>query len=520
MDLALISLVTAPAFVLACIGGCISKSFANRSAARLRRGVTALAQLQCVLAVLVLVFWVAWRWFTDPVQPAIHVESFFGISILLDGVSCLMFAMVSYIGWMICRYSVRYLDGDAAQGNHYRWVAITLASVSLMTVAGNLPLFFVAWLGTSFGLHHLLLHFSERPRARRAAWTKFVIVRIGDVALGLAFLLIYLEFGTLQWSGLFAAVESVGQATLRAQVAVALLVLAAAIKSAQFPLHTWLPQTLETPTPVSALMHAGIVNAGGFLVIRSAPLAVLAPWVLGSLAIVGAITAVYGATVMLTQTSVKKSLAYSTIAQMGFMMLQCGLGAFSAAMLHIVAHSMYKAHAFLGSGSVLSEPRPATTPPARWISTAAAFAIGGVFVASAMALLGIDPVTKPGGLVLGAVLSLALARWVGSVIESKDRGLIMRSLVVAASLALVYATLYRGADWLVAASTPAWSAAPVQWWVVSVMVASGFVGMLVIEAAGRSRFASDRMRRWHVHFSNGLYIESTLHRVFGPLVST
>jgi len=125
-----------------------------------------------------------------------------------------------------------------------------------------------------------------------------------------------------------------------------LLVGVAMLKSAQFPFHSWLPDTMETQTPLSALMHAGIINAGGFLIVRLSPVVSLSPVALNTLAIVGAFTAIFASLVMMTQASIKRMLALSTIAQMGFMMLQCGLGAFSIAVLHIVAHSLYKAHAF------------------------------------------------------------------------------------------------------------------------------------------------------------------------------
>ena len=161
--------------------------------------------------------------------------------------------------------------------------------------------------------------------------------------------------GSFDYRDMFAAADAIHNLPTAAwhELIGILFVLGAMTKSAQFPFHSWLPDTMETPTPVSALMHAGVINAGGFLVIRLSPLVSLSPIALDLLALIGALTAMLGAVVMLTQTSIKRSLAYSTIAQMGFMMLQCGLGAFSAALLHIVAHSAYKAHAFLSSGSVL-----------------------------------------------------------------------------------------------------------------------------------------------------------------------
>ena len=137
--------------------------------------------------------------------------------------------------------------------------------------------------------------------------------------------------------------------------AAALLAIAALLKSAQFPTHGWLTEVMETPTPVSALLHAGVVNAGGFLLIRFADVMLQAPVVLAVLVMVGGFTALFGSLVMLTQSAVKTSLAWSTVAQMGFMILQCGLALFPIALLHIVAHSLYKAHAFLASGSAIAD---------------------------------------------------------------------------------------------------------------------------------------------------------------------
>ena len=242
-----------------------------------------------------------------------------------------------------------------------------------------------------------------------------------------------------------------------------LLVAGAITKSAQFPFHTWLPQTMETPTPVSALMHAGIVNAGGYLIIRTSPLVSLTPWALTMLAIIGGVTACFAAVVMLTQTSVKKSLAYSTIAQMGFMMLQCGLGAFSAAMLHILAHSLYKAHAFLSSGSVISERL--ATPVSRDRTVDHPRSLGheasrrGTIIVAFLGILprlfGINPSVKPGGLLLGGVLCLALTYWVGQVMRTRKPSTAGSRDVGRGGLCLAYVASFVAVDKIVAASLPA-----------------------------------------------------------------
>jgi NAD(P)H-quinone oxidoreductase subunit 5 len=177
-----------------------------------------------------------------------------------------------------------------------------------------------------------------------------------------ALILTYRAFGSWEF-------EAMRQASVPANIdwVACLLVAAALLKSAQFPFHTWLPDTMETATPVSALMHAGIVNAGGILVLRLHPLIAQSEVALAILASVGAITAVFGSVVMLTQASIKRSLAFSTVAQMGFMMLELGLGAYHLALLHLVAHSLYKAHAFLSSGTVVNEPTITASVPTPWI---------------------------------------------------------------------------------------------------------------------------------------------------------
>ena len=176
--------------------------------------------------------------------------------------------------------------------------------------------------------------------------------------------LLWQAFGGLDYATLFDGAKALAGDAIPAGVSLAafLFVGAALLKSAQFPLHGWLTEVMETPTPVSALLHAGVINAGGFLLLRFSDILVLTAPALDTLAIVGGFTALFGSVVMLTQSSIKVSLAWSTVAQMGFMMLQCGLGAWSAALLHIVAHSLYKAHAFLSSGSVIDIARASWSP--------------------------------------------------------------------------------------------------------------------------------------------------------------
>jgi NAD(P)H-quinone oxidoreductase subunit 5 len=199
-----------------------------------------------------------------------------------------------------------------------------------------------------------------------------LVSRVGDVALLVAAVLVLRRYGTLDLAAIhdLATANADAAATNDGRAIAWLLVIGCAIKTALVPFHFWLPETLEAPTPVSALMHAGVVNAGGYALIRTAPLVSLEPLALAGLVAVGGLTACLGGLMMAAQANVKRQLAFSTIAQMGLMMLQCGLGSFAAAMLHILAHSGYKAHAFLTHGEALERlqsqrlPELATAAPA------------------------------------------------------------------------------------------------------------------------------------------------------------
>ncbi|MEQ8836938.1 MAG: proton-conducting transporter membrane subunit [Lacipirellulaceae bacterium] len=497
----------------------VPNSVANRSSGRFRQLVTWIAALQAVAAGLICVGLATG--FTSTISAeflCIGESGLATLSVYYDGVASLMLSLVAFIGWIICKYSIRYLDGEANQGRYFRWASFTIGAVSLMVVSGNLLLFFACWVMTSLGLHQLLMHYGERPAARRAAWSKFTVSRLGDVALLGGFTILYSQFGTLNFSELFAAIQQQSVPPSDASTwASFLLIVGAITKSAQVPFHTWLPQTMETPTPVSALMHAGIVNAGGYLIIRTSPIVSLAPTALVILAIFGAVTACYAAVVMLTQTSVKKSLAYSTVAQMGFMMLQCGLGAFSAAMLHIIAHSLYKAHAFLTSGSVLSQQ--AATLGAKVNSKKPSwFKVAGIGLATllildiSLAIFAVDPIAKPGGLLLGGVLCLAMTSWLSQVMRAENSRLLYYAMGVTVSLCLAYAASYSVVDSIVAESLPS-TALLASGWFLPAMILTGFAGLFLLQASVSSIAQSKRWRAFYVHASNGFYLESLLRRL-------
>lgn len=443
-------------------------------------------------------------------------------SLYYDGVSSLIFGLVSFLGWIICRYSIRYLDGQQTQGRYYRWTAFTIGAVSLMVISGNMLMLTVAWVMTGIGLYQLLLHFPHRPEARSAAQCKFTISRLGDVALLGALALVYSHFGTFELPQMFAALSAAAEAGSSGQPAVLwagwLLVIAAVTKSVQVPFHIWLPGTMETPTPVSALMHAGIVNAGGYLIIRLAPLVSQAPEALTTLAAVGAATACFGTVVMLTQSSVKRSLAYSTIAQMGFMMLQCGLGAFSAAVLHLVAHSLYKAHAFLSSGSILAQPAAASLTASAQGSGSyqrLGLAVSTIIVAAwygiATFSVGLGLAAKPGGYLLGFVFCLAMARWLWQVFEISQRRVQLAGVAFVGLMSIAYALSFIAVDTIVH-SSPFVPATLTSNWAVAVVVAIAFTALVALQGLLARNGYSGWLAAFYVHASNGFYVETVSRR--------
>ena len=188
----------------------------------------------------------------------------------VDGLTALLLLTVTLIGAVVARYSVRYLDGSPGQAAFSQWLSFVLSGVGLTLVAGNLAVFLAGSTATSLGLHRLLCYNAERPAAVLAARERFLLARVGDALLVIACALAYLQFGTLEFASIVGAVEAGGG--IASGLMAFLLVGWAVTQSAQLPFHTWLPDTMEAPTPVSALMHAGIVNAGGYLLIRTSPL--------------------------------------------------------------------------------------------------------------------------------------------------------------------------------------------------------------------------------------------------------
>lgn len=290
---------------------------------------------------------------------AATLASIFILDLQADVLSVTLMLLVALLGWVITGFAYRYLQGESSeqQARFVQSMLFTLTSVGLLITSQNLLLIALAWAGTSFGLHHLLTHYKERKAAQVVAHKKFIVSRLAEIALVIALVLIYQTAGTLSLPLLNAFISEQPSLPVALHWAAALFALAAILKTAQLPLHGWLIQVMEAPTPVSALLHAGVVNMGGFVLIRLAELISLAPVAQAMLVVVGSLTAVLAGLVMMTRISIKVRLAWSTCAQMGFMLMEIGLGLYELALLHLLAHSLYKAYAFLSSGETVAQSR-------------------------------------------------------------------------------------------------------------------------------------------------------------------
>lgn len=301
------------------------------------------------------------------------------VELSVDRLAAIMMVVISSIGMVLYRYSRRYLQQDPGIARYMTLLALSISTLLFMVASADLISLFVAWQLLSWFLCLLAHNLTHVPTAQ-SSFRTFIMLRFGDVAFLSGIALAFHLYGTVQLPQLFELAAS-DQARFNlfgtgfevtGPTAVTFLVMIGAMsKSAQFPLHMWLPDSLYAPTPIHALLHAGIINAGGFLLNRLAPLYVLSPVTLHLVLLAGVLTLVCGKCMMLASSDVKKSLGYSTLGQMGYMMMECGLGAFSLAVFHLIAHGLFKATVFLNCGDVIhkarlhpySPPVPAAGPP-------------------------------------------------------------------------------------------------------------------------------------------------------------
>jgi NADH-quinone oxidoreductase subunit L len=289
------------------------------------------------------------------------------IGLYIDRLTAVMLLLVTIVSSLVHIYTIGYMHGDAGYARFFSYIALFTFSMLMLVLADNLLELFVFWEAVGLCSYLLIGHWYERASACAAATKAFLVNRVGDFGFMLGLLLVWYSFGSLNYLEIFPAAHQVPDLTMNllgpfggtwdvsVLTVICLLLFTGAVgKSAQVPLHVWLPDAMEGPTPISALIHAAtMVTAGVFMVARLAPLYNLSPVALDVVALVGAATMVLGATIALTQTDIKRIVAYSTVSQLGYMVMACGLGAYASGIYHLLTHGAFKALLFLGCGSVI-----------------------------------------------------------------------------------------------------------------------------------------------------------------------
>lgn len=428
-----------------------------------------------------------------------------------DGLAVWMSLMVAFIGWVILRYASDYLRGDPARNTFLPWFLTTLACVLLLIMTDHLLVLAGAWIGVSLALHQLLTLYPQRSEARLAAAQKFIASRLGDVCVIAGVLLLGHHYGSFRLPDLQPASQGALELPVDLAWASVLLALAALLKCAQIPFHGWLIRVMEAPTPVSALLHAGVINLGGFLWLRLHPAFPVFTPGHGLLLVVAGITLVVAVITMMTQTSVKHALAWSTVSQMGFMLFEIALGAYTLAFLHLLAHSLYKAHSFLACGRTVKVSAcyaPETTPGVATVLLALASGVVG------SGLLWLWPGLVEGRPVLGGVLVLAVIASVLAIPHGANRRTRGWVALMALALVPVYGALHAvlglvfqpGAE----ISLPTW-ASVVAWSLLGVLLG---LSALVVFAGTRAWLVP-----WQARFATGLNLDQPFERLTRRLAS-
>jgi len=291
------------------------------------------------------------------------------IGLYVDQLNAAMLLLVTIVSGFVHIYTIGYMHGEPGYARFFAYIALFTFSMLMLVMADNFLQLFVFWEAVGLCSYLLIGHWYDRPSARAAATKAFIVNRVGDFGFLLGILLIFFTFGSLQYQPVFDAAEApaMSQSTIDLLGAVGggwevsvmtliclLLFLGAVGKSAQVPLHVWLPDAMEGPTPISALIHAAtMVTAGVFMVARLSPFYNQSPMAMDVVAVTGALTMILGATIALTQNDIKRVVAYSTVSQLGYMMMACGLGGYIAGIYHLLTHGAFKALLFLGCGSVI-----------------------------------------------------------------------------------------------------------------------------------------------------------------------
>jgi len=419
-------------------------------------------------------------------------------ALLLAPLNATVLALISFIALIVLRYARRNLLDDSDSARFLRWLGLTIAAVMVTVVSNHLVMFWLAWVCISLSLHQLLMFYPERPRAALAAHKKFILARIAEVFLAGAFFLLYQHHGTLFITDMLAAYP-VAQLSLAEYLAAILIAVVALMKCAQLPLHGWLIQVVESPTPVSALLHAGIINMGGFLLLLFAPLFGLAGLAQAIVLVAAGLSMVLAALVMMTRISIKVRLAWSTTAQMGLMLVEIALGLYELALLHLLAHSCYKAYAFLSAGGevnrYLQKQVAGNRLPGRqaWCYAAMATAV----VIGAGYLLVAD-----WGLVSPWVMmALALFIVLATRYESTGVAALLRPVLLAAGIIVIYGLLKWIMQWLFP------GAVANTHWFADFWISLLFIALFAIHTVLRYRPATRFSQRLFITLNAGFYLD-------------
>ncbi len=358
---ALIPLLPLLAFVVLGLAGHVVKTRAHLIAAPA-------VGVSCLLSVLACIEVADGRALEIPLYTwAASGELVVRIGLYVDQLTAAMLLLVTVVSGLVHVYAIGYMHGDAGYARFFGTIALFTFSMLMLVMSDNFLQLFVFWEAVGLCSYLLIGHWHERHAARAAATKAFIVNRIGDFGFLVGILLVFAVFGTLQYrpvlSGVAAQVGTTvdvlggvgGGWDVSVVTLIGLLLFAGAVgKSAQAPLHVWLPDAMEGPTPISALIHAAtMVTAGVFMVARLSPLYHASPVAMNVVAVVGGVTMVLGATIALTQYDIKRVVAYSTVSQLGYMMMACGVGGYVAGMYHLLTHGAFKALLFLGCGSVM-----------------------------------------------------------------------------------------------------------------------------------------------------------------------
>jgi NADH-quinone oxidoreductase subunit L len=284
------------------------------------------------------------------------------VGIMVDSLTASMLVLVTLVSSLVHLYTVGYMHGDRGYDRFFSYISLFTFSMLMLVMANNFLQLFFGWEMVGLCSYLLIVHWYDRPTATAASFKAFIQNRVGDFGFALGILLIWVTVGSVDYHTVFAAIGDHATDTIsvlgfevRLVTAIALLLFVGAVgKSAQFLLHSWLPDAMEGPTPISALIHAAtMVTAGIFMVSRTHPIFNLSDTAMMAVALMGAFTAFFGATIALTQNDIKKVVAYSTMSQLGYMVMACGVGAYVAGMFHLLTHGVFKALLFLAAGSVI-----------------------------------------------------------------------------------------------------------------------------------------------------------------------